>query len=99
MESHMADQRWLDEIRKGLARAGIPASYVSRVVAELADHADDLTAEGTDVLSPDARSARLGEVPRLIECTISNYQSQRTAGRRPLLFFFVLPPLVALILA
>jgi len=94
----MARQSWLDEVHNGLARAGLPSTYVLRLVGELADHADDAVAEAAQVPSPYTRCHRFGDVRQLIAFTVSQYRAKRLAGRRPMLFFLILPPLFALLL-
>ena len=66
------------KVRLGLSKAGLPRSYINRVVAELADHLEDISHCGR---SADA----IGEVDSLVKSITDEYREASLAGRHPLL--------------
>ena len=58
----MPHRRWAERVDDELARRGVPAGYRRRLLAELRDHAADITEEeGMAMRSEDVLGARLGD--------------------------------------
>lgn len=83
----MAGMPWLEEVRKRLVRQGLPASYVERFMAELADHFQDLKEETmgreADVCS------HLGEPEQVADAAAVAYRRRSFLGRHPAAAFLV----------
>jgi hypothetical protein len=94
----MANQPWLDEVQKRLAKNDLPPSYIRRFMDELADHFQDLTEETmgteTNVLS------RLGEPNQVADEAIHTYRQRTFFGRHPFAKFwvFAVSPVAAMFL-
>jgi hypothetical protein len=88
----MQHRLWAELVDDELARRGVPARYRRRLLAELRDHADDLTdGEGMTMQTEDVLSSRLGDPVTLAARAAEEYRRARWASRHPLLVFGVLP--------
>ena len=93
----MANQPWLDEVRRRLAKHALPPSYIQRFVEELSDHLEDFKEEnmGTeaDVCS------RLGEPEQVAKAAVVAYRRRSFLGRHPTAAFlvFAVSPVATLI--
>jgi hypothetical protein len=99
----MPDPRACMEVRRRLARHGLPLARIDRVVHELAGHWTDLHDGGLEAgLSPDEARAkadeRLGAPERLAGEVIAGFRESSTLGRHPILALCVLPLLLPLAL-
>ncbi len=95
----MANRPWLDEVRRRLARNGLPPTYVQRLVAELTDHFHDLKEE---TMSTEAGVySRLGAPEQVAAAAIVAYRRRSFLGRHPsaaFLTFAVSPVALLLVL-
>ena len=95
----MANQRWLDEVQKRLAKNALPPCYIRRFMDELSDHFQDLTEETMDT---EANAwSRLGEPNEVARAAVTAYRRRSFLGRHPTAAFlvFAISPLVALVAA
>ena len=92
----MANQPWLDRVRRQLAENHLPPAYIRRFMEELSDHYEDITEETmsteNDVFS------RLGEPDQVVEAAIYAFRRRTFLGRHPSAAFFVfgITPFVSL---
>jgi hypothetical protein len=95
----MPQRRWPDRLDDELARRGVPARFRRRLLAELRDHADDLTDGEGGAMTDEQMEARLGRPAELAARAAVEYGRARLASRHPLLVFGLLPlPATALVL-
>ena len=95
----MVRRKWAERVEEALAGRGVPAWYRRRLLAELRDHADDLTeGEGMTMATETLLESRLGEPGALANQAAEEFRRGRWASRHPLLTFGLLP-LPALVLA
>src|SRR5215212_5391830 len=87
----MPHRRWPDRVDDELARRGVPARFRRRLLAELRDHADDLTDGEGLTMTDEERNARLGEPAALAARAAEEYRRARWTSRHPLLVFGLLP--------
>lgn len=87
----MPHRRWLERVGDELARRGVPARFRGRLVAELRDHADDLTDGGGEAMTDEQMEARLGRPAALAAHADGEYRRARFASRHPLVVFGLLP--------
>jgi hypothetical protein len=94
----MDNPELLRTLREELLLRGLPLDYVERVIAEFADHADDLAEEAaaTGPAAPSATvlpssAARLGDPRRLADQITRQFQRRTFLGRHPWWTFLVLP--------
>lgn len=93
----MATQPWFDDVRRRLAKRGLPPEYVKRFVDELSDHFQDIEEENmgkeADV------SCRLGESEQVAEAAVVAYRRRSFLGRHPLaaIAVFGVSPIVPLL--
>ncbi len=96
----MPHRRWPDRLEDELARRGVPARFRRRLLAELRDHADDLTDGEGRTMTDDQIEARLGRPAELAAHAAEEYRRARWASRHPLLAFGLLPlPATVLVFA
>lgn len=108
----MANHPSRDELRSELRRQRLPRAYITRLLAELDDHYEDLVEERstsmgaarklqTESISQKNLHTRLGEPAQLALFAAEQYHSRSFWGRHPLLTFGFapLPLLVALWIA
>lgn len=94
----MPHRSWAERVDDELARRGVPARFRRRLLAELRDHADDLTDGEGLTMTDDTRTERLGEPAALAARADEEYRRARWTSRHPLLVFGLLP-LPAVLLA
>jgi hypothetical protein len=87
----MPHRRWPDRLDDELARRGVPARFRRRLLAELRDHADDLTDGEGKPMTDDQIEARLGRPAELAAQAAEEYRRARFASRHPLIVFGLLP--------
>src|SRR5688500_3546528 len=87
----MPHRRWAERVDDELARRGVPARSRRRLLAELRDHADDLTDGEGIKMTDEVLAARLGEPAALAARAAEEYRRARWAFRHPLLVFGLLP--------
>jgi hypothetical protein len=88
----MPHRNWAERLDDELARRGVPARFRRRLLAELRDHADDLTeGEGLTMMTDDDLNVRLGEPAALAARATEEYRRARWTSRHPLLVFGLLP--------
>jgi hypothetical protein len=95
----MANQPWLDEVQKRLAKNDLPPLYIRRFMDELADHFQDVTEE---TMSTEANVlSRLGEPNQVADAAIHTYRQRTFFGRHPSAKFwvFAVSPVAAMLLA
>ncbi|HEX4145650.1 MAG TPA: tripartite tricarboxylate transporter TctB family protein [Pirellulales bacterium] len=92
----MASQRWRDRLFEELHRQGLPSSYVSRLVDELTDHANDLLRENPSMDAEQNADARLGTPEHLAAVARAEFGRRTFAGRHPI-WTFLVGPIVAVI--
>lgn len=90
----MADP--FDTLKDHLRRAGVRPASVSRYVAELRDHLDDLTAEGVangldEAAARQQALARLGRMDQLAKPMIADQRFQSWAAATPWAVFLLVP--------
>jgi hypothetical protein len=92
----MANQPWLEQVRRQLAENHLPPAYIRRFMEELADHCQDITEETMSTES-DALS-RLGEPNHVAEAAIYGFRRRTFLGRHPTaaLLVFGITPLASL---
>lgn len=96
----MPHRRWPDRLEDELARRGVPARFRRRLLAELRDHADDLTDGEGRTMTDDQIEARLGRPAELAAHAAEEYRRARWASRHPLIVFGLLPlPVTVLVFA
>ena len=67
-EANMANQPWLDRMRRQLVENDLPPAYIRRFMEELSDHYEDITEE--NMSTENDVSSRLGEPDQLAEAAI-----------------------------
>ncbi len=87
-----------DTLKERLIRAGVRPASVSRYVAELRDHLDDLAAEGIangldDATAQRQALARLGSIDELAKPMIADRRFQSWAAAPPWAVFLLVPVL------
>jgi hypothetical protein len=87
----MPHRCWPDRLDDDLARRGVPARFRHRLLAELRDHADDLTEGEGLTMTDDVLNERLGRPAELAAHAAEEYRRARWASRHPLLVFGLLP--------
>ena len=87
----MPHRNWAERVDDELARRGVPARFRRRLLAELRDHADDLTDGEGLTMTDDELNARLGEPAALATQAAEEYRRARWTSRHPLLVFGLLP--------
>jgi hypothetical protein len=95
----MASQSSRDELRSELRRQGLPRAYITRLLAELDDHYEDLLEERSTSmgaarklqLEQDDLHERLGEPAQLALFAAEQYHARSFWGRHPLVTFLVAP--------
>ena len=87
----MQRQPWVDQLRNDLRRQGLPASYIDRLVEELADHAADLCKDQN--MEVQEAYDRLGVTARLASAARHEFDRGTFAGRHPVLTFVLGPVL------
>jgi hypothetical protein len=87
----MPHRNWDKRMDDELARRGVPARFRRRLLAELRDHADDLTDGEGLTMTDDELNARLGEPAALATQAAEEYRRARWTSRHPLLVFGLLP--------
>jgi hypothetical protein len=87
----MSHRRWAERVDDELARRGVPARFRRRLLAELRDHADDLTDGEGSMMTDDALNKRLGEPAALATWAAEEYRRARWTSRHPVLVFGLLP--------
>src|SRR3954447_2782859 len=92
----MNSNRAFDDLREALVARGVSRAYAERYSGELRDHHEDLATEMAE-LGPEeapARAAtRLGNFKELTEDAVRAYRQRTLMGRRPWLYFALLPAL------
>ena len=87
----MPHRSWAERVDDALARRGVPARSRRRLLAELRDHADDLT-EGEGLSMTDqTMNERLGDPAALAAAAAEEYRRARWTSRHPLVVFGLLP--------
>ena len=92
----MASQPWRKRIIEELHRQALPSDYVDRLVAELSDHAADISLEDPSMEAQVDIEARLGTPSQLAAVARHEFQRRTFAGRHPVVTFLA-GPLVAVI--
>ncbi|MBN1589961.1 MAG: hypothetical protein JW888_10635 [Pirellulales bacterium] len=90
----MENRPWLNSLRVELARQGLPARHIDRLMEELADHRSDFMEENemdTENDCLEACETRLGRPEEVAEAAVANYRRARFVGRHPWLTFLVAP--------
>lgn len=92
----MLEKDEIADCGRELMRRGLPRTYVARIVEELAEHQDDLEAEGLAAGLPpqDARLAareKLGDMHALAEELLLARRLSYWWGRHPVVSFVLLP--------
>ncbi|QEL20448.1 hypothetical protein [Limnoglobus roseus] len=87
----MPNRSWAERVDDELARRGVPARSRRRLMAELRDHADDLTDGEGLTMTDDVLIARVGEPTVLAARAAEDYRRARWSSRHPLLAFGLLP--------
>ena len=83
----MANLPWLDEVRRRLAKRGLPPSYVQRFAEELSDHLEDFKEENMST-EADVYS-RLGKPEQVANAAVAAYRRRSFLGRHPTAAFLV----------
>jgi hypothetical protein len=93
----MANQPWLDRVRRQLVANRLPPAYIRRFMEELADHYQDLTEE--TMSSENDVSSRLGEAGDVADAAVYAFRRRTFLGRHPLaaLLVFGVTPLPSLL--
>jgi hypothetical protein len=86
----MVPQDWLNHVRVGLEKQGLPPSYRARLLAEFEDHIHCLTEELTMNHEQNAQD-RLGEASTVARHAAEEYRRSRWVSRHPLMSFGLLP--------
>ncbi|MBC7857063.1 MAG: hypothetical protein IAF94_26835 [Pirellulaceae bacterium] len=92
----MTSQPWRNRLIEALHRQALPSDYVDRLVAELSDHATDLSLEDQSMEAQCDLDARLGNPGKLAAVARREFQRRTLAGRYPWVTFLA-GPIVALI--
>jgi hypothetical protein len=92
----MASQPWRKRIIEELHRQALPSDYVDRLVAELSDHAADISLEDPSMEAQVDIEARLGTPSQLAKVAKREFHRRTFAGRHPVVTFLA-GPLVAVI--
>jgi hypothetical protein len=87
----MASQHWRDRLLAELHRQGLPSSYVSRLVEELTEHANDLFRENPSMDAETNVDARLGTPEQVAAVAKAEFGRRTFAGRHPVWTFLVGP--------
>ena len=85
----MSHPHWIDSVHHELCRRHLPAPYITRLLGELADHAEDLQLHATDLSAPLEQS--LGHPREVAQAALIQYRQTHFAGRHPILIFILLP--------
>ena len=93
----MANQPWLDRMRRQLVENNLPPAYIRRFMEELSDHYEDITEESMN--TENDVSSRLGEPDQLAEAAVVAYRRRSVLGRHPAATFLVfgIAPLASLL--
>lgn len=93
----MQRHAWFESLARELTRAQLPAAYRAQLLAELADHAEDLrlAADG-DPLAQASLMRRLGSPESVARTALLQYRQRRFGGRHPVAMFVLLPIPLAL---
>lgn len=87
----MPHRAWAERVDDELARRGVPARFRRRLLAELRDHATDLT-DGEDLaMTDEVLNRRLGTPAELADHAAANYRRSTWVARHPLAVFGLLP--------
>src|SRR4051812_49851024 len=92
----MNSNRAFDDLRDALVALGLSRAYAERYAGELRDHHEDLVAEMSDLAPCEAAAraaGRLGRVNDLAGEAGRAYRRHTVMGRRPWLYFCLLPAL------
>lgn len=91
----MRKEEFIRQFITGLARVGWPGRHVKRAAQEIADHWDDLEAEGRErgMASASFANEQIGDAEVLIRFHQQALRKAHWSGRHPVLSFAVLPPL------
>src|SRR4051812_38782216 len=92
----MNSNRAFDDLRDALVALGLSRAYAERYAGELRDHHEDLVAEMSDLAPCEAAAraaGRLGRVNDLAGEAVRAYRRHTVMGRRPWLYFGLLPAL------
>lgn len=92
----MSDQQWLERVRAGAVRRGLPPEYAARLVEELRAHAEDAAA---DPRGNAPAAARLGDPDAVVAAAVAAYRADSVGGRHPVLAFLVAPAVAFLFAA
>ena len=98
----MANQPWLDQVRRQLAENNLPPAYIRRFMEELADHyqdaCEDITEENMSM--ENGVVSRLGEPREVADAAVVAYQQHACFGRHPSakLLVFGISPVISLLL-
>src|SRR5215212_8415821 len=95
----MASHPSRDELRSELRRQRLPRAYITRLLAELDDHYEDLLEEGSTSMGAarklkvksDDLQQRLGEPAQLALFAAEKYHARNFWGRHPRITFLVGP--------
>jgi hypothetical protein len=91
----MVNPAWREELRRELARRGLPPSYIERLVQELCDHFDDMEEEvGMEAGSSCSPDERMGQPTNLAAAAVAEYHKRAFSRKHPVVTFAVLPVLL-----
>jgi len=93
----MDSRQWRERLRADLHRQRLPASYIDRLLEELADHLIDSQTENPSMGAQQAL-AQLGTTEQLATAARREYTGRTFAGRHPVLTFVLGPVLFVPIL-
>ena len=82
---------WVERVDSELARRGVPARFRRRLLAELRDHADELTDQEGLTMTDDVLNERLGQPAELAARAAAESRRATWVARHPLLVFALLP--------
>ncbi|MGW8256295.1 MAG: hypothetical protein ACWGMZ_02295 [Thermoguttaceae bacterium] len=90
----MANQPWLDDVKKRLAEQRLPPAYIWRFMEELSDHLQDFKEQNMST-EADVYS-RLGQPEQVAQAAVASYRRHNFFNRHPLaaFLFFGLSPVV-----
>jgi hypothetical protein len=86
----MDSRPWHEQLRIELHQQGLPATYIDRLVEELADHAVDSQTENTSMDAQQA-CAKIGTTTELAAAARREFDQRTFAGRHPVLTFVLGP--------
>jgi hypothetical protein len=86
----MDSRPWHEQLRIELHQQGLPATYIDRLVEELADHAVDSQTENTSMDAQQA-CAKIGTTTELAAAARHEFDRRTFAGRYPVLTFVLGP--------